>query len=268
MGYKMMSTNGHMRIEEFGEALLETNDLDPIYNILHGAALTPDLLHRWIVAYTCFYHAGVASQLAEARGWGPYTEALSSAPRGTERRHFRGAFAIKAVAALRDTYEVPEAFYEYVARPPVDIATVIARVQEHFGFGPWISFKWADLLDRCCGVPLVFDEAHVFMFNDPAKAVDMLWEERVAPIERSKIDAIGRRQRVVAGLLKHFEGRLAPPSGDRPLGLAETETILCKWKSHMHGHYPIGKDTHEIREGLHGWGPLAEQLIQYLPGET
>ena len=256
-----------MKVEEFGEILLKTGDLDPIYVILHRANLAPDLRARWLVAYTHFYHAGVASRLAEAGGWAPYEEALATAPRGTERRHFRGGFAGKAVAALRNTYEAPEAFYEYIAGGR-DLSDVISRVKEHYGFGDWIAFKWADLLERCCGVPLSFDQGIVFMFESPRKAVDVLWEERVAPINRTKLNAKERQQRIVDALLDRFKGYMAPPSMNRPVNIQEIETILCKFLSHKHGHYPIGKDIHEIRNGLIGFGGLATKLEKYLPPEV
>ena len=37
------------------------------------------------------------------------------------------------------------------------------------------------------------------------------------------------------------------------MNVQEVETILCKWKSHMGGHYPLGNDLHEIREGMTPW---------------
>ena len=256
-------------IEPFGEALLKTGDLDPIYVMLHRAELELRLLHRWLVAYSCFYHAGVASKLAEAGGWGPYTEALASAPRGTERRHFRGAAAVKAVDFLKARYTEPEGFYDYIAASPVDLPTVISRVEEHYLCGPWIAFKWCDLLDRCSGVPLVFDEAHVFMFDSPAKAVDALWERREGiSAAGSLVTAVERRREIVDYLLGYFAGYLAPPAYDRPLGLSEVETILCKFLSPTHGHYPLGKDIREIRHGIKGWGPLAERLGRCLPEEV
>jgi hypothetical protein len=42
----------------------------------------------------------------------------------------------------------------------------------------------------------------------------------------------------------------APPRYERGLDVQEYETILCKWSSHMKGHYPLGNDIHEIKKGL------------------
>jgi hypothetical protein len=66
-------------------------------------------------------------------------------------------------------------------------------------------------------------------------------------------------------LCEHFKGYKAQPREHRRFGAFEAETVLCKWKSHMNGHYAPGKDTYEIREGLHGWGDLATQLSRGLP---
>jgi len=42
----------------------------------------------------------------------------------------------------------------------------------------------------------------------------------------------------------------APPWFDRPLNIQEAETILCKYKSHTHGHYPVGKDVAAVKKAL------------------
>ena len=57
----------------------------------------------------------------------------------------------------------------------------------------------------------------------------------------------------------------APPTRDRLVNVQEIETIFCKFKSHLKGHYPVGKDTHEVYHGLANWGDLAIQLRQGVP---
>jgi hypothetical protein len=71
---------------------------------------------------------------------------------------------------------------------------------------------------------------------------------------------------VVPILERKFSSFTAPPRYDRPVGVQECETILCKWHSHLNGHYPVGKDSREILEHLRGWGNLAESLQKYVPG--
>ncbi|GAG17632.1 unnamed protein product, partial [marine sediment metagenome] len=49
--------------------------------------------------------------------------------------------------------------------------------------------------------------------------------------------------------------------------LQEVETVLCKWKSHMNGCYPMGKDTREITEGLAPWAGYTSvrEFREYMP---
>jgi hypothetical protein len=64
---------------------------------------------------------------------------------------------------------------------------------------------------------------------------------------------------------KSFADLHAGPDYKRPIGIQEVETVFCKWKSHCSGHYPPGKDSIEIREGLHNWGDSAQEMIKHLP---
>jgi hypothetical protein len=43
---------------------------------------------------------------------------------------------------------------------------------------------------------------------------------------------------------------MAPPRRERLIGPQEAETILCKWKSYLNGHYQIGEDTESCEKGL------------------
>lgn len=262
-------------IEAFGAHLLKSGDLDPIYIALVRAIQAGDYtvaqVYRWLLAYVCFYHAGVASWMSEHEGaafWAQMYKAAENEreapvggrwPRGHERRHFRGKLATEAVDLLSVRYPEPEAFMTYIAHGSggdyLPFRVVSQRTQEHRAFGPWIGFKVADLVDRVLGIPVAFDDAAVFMFDDPKKAAVMLWEQREGPKypegARPKLDAILRG--VTDYLINHFRDRQAPPFNDRPVNIQEVETILCKWKSHMNGHYPLDNDIIEIREGLAPW---------------
>ena len=105
-------------IRVFGQRLIETGDLDPVYIALHGANLQEPQLCRWLTAYLMFYHVGAASWLSERTGddfwkWVRIAaENNSSAlvpapgimrwPRSSERRHFRGDKCVAAVDAMRE----------------------------------------------------------------------------------------------------------------------------------------------------------------------
>lgn len=276
----------HLPIEKFGEALIQSGDLDPVYIGL--SAVPVGQRERWLVAYWCFYHAGAACHLSELEGSRFWSAMMIAArnekptptgerwPRSAERRHFRGRQAIEAVDALRERWELdPEGIPHYIAggedgwnSAGEPAALVIDRARELRGFGPWIAFKCADMLERCLNVPIVFDEAAVFMFRDPALACDMLWEQRVAPIARTKLNEIERRHRVVSKLAEAFSHLKAPPGRDRAINIQEVETVLCKWKSHLNGHYPLGKDTREVRHGLASWAArcnTAARMLKAMP---
>lgn len=260
-----------LTVEAFGARLIETCDLDPIYVGLVEAKLPTDQLHRWLVAYWCFYHAGVASYMSERTGnsfWRAMMKAAENTepapnggrwPRGAERRHFRGAQGIAAVTELQREYPRPERMVEMMIEAadgqPLPVDGLISGVKAHRGFGPWISFKVADMLDRCAGVPVAFDNATIFMFADPVKGAQMAFDAWGKPDcgGQSVTDYVAER------LIKHFGelGLKAPPLYDRLVNIQETETCLCKWKSHMRGHYPVGKDIHEIRDGIAPWAPFS-----------
>lgn len=261
-------------IVTFGTHLLSSNDLDPIYVALVAMDLPDDQLSRWLVAYWCFYHAGVASYLSEKEGedfWAEFRKAClneEESPvgarweRGSERRHFRGANAMKTFDDLSGRYPKPEAMVDYIVygsegkieRTPLSYRDITKRSKEHSGFGPWIAFKIADMVDRVIGYDVDFSTNDVFMFKDPKQAALLLWRnhhgygEHVKPKEAVVVSA------VVEHLTELFASDYkAPPFYDRPVGLQEIETVLCKWKSHMNGHYPLNNDLIEINEGLNQW---------------
>jgi hypothetical protein len=70
-------------------------------------------------------------------------------------------------------------------------------------------------------------------------------------------------QQVVDYLIEYFAKNTAPPLHDRPVGLQEVETILCKWKSHQNGHYPLNNDIDEIRAGVKSWIPISDTAQQF-----
>lgn len=284
----MASRDYHrLDIYEFGRHLLETGDLDPVYIALNKTEWKDKgQLNRWLLAYWCFYHCGVASYLSEfeheffweaimiaARNEQPAPDG-GRWPRGSERRHFRGDAAVKAVRTMAMQYHDPEYLVNDIIKPRDLVllpeqkylfAQIAERAQRLPLFGPWISFKVCDMVDRLELAPVDFDKASVFMFDDPRKAALMLWRQHhgFGPDIRPKNEQLIIDQ-VVDHLTEHFKEFTAPPLHDRPVGLQEIETILCKWKSHMNGHYPLYNDIHEIREGLASWAKVSSTAAAVL----
>lgn len=274
-----------LSIQEFGSSLLDSGDLDPVYVALHRCGWSRPHQCRWLVAYWCFYNCGVASWLSEREGpefWAVMMKAARNDelsppgerwPRGRERRHFRGAAGISAVAQLAQAYsEHPERMVDLICEYAPDFKDVTGKVMEHPLFGPWIAFKVADMIERVLGVHVDFTEAAVFMFKDPVKAAVMYWnQQNYHELEDQPGPPFIRNviiPEVVSELTCYFAHVKAPPRNDRPVGLQEVETVLCKWKSHMHGHYPPGLDTREIRESLTLWAPhswAASNFLRAMP---
>lgn len=294
-----MSGRNYLRpsVEEFGAHLLRSGDLDPVYIALAHSGFERRQTAQWLIAYWCFYHCGFASWASDAPEpvvfWARMATAAHNTseappggrwPRGHERRHFRGALALKGLEDLVSKYgDRPEdmltALYgrdPWTVLPPqapkVTLKDVMRQAQTHYGFGPWIGFKIADMLDRCLGAPVSFDQGTVFMFDDPEKAALMVWRQKCGmPLGAKPKDKAAVIEAVVSYLTQHFKDFKAPPFEDRPVNVQEVETILCKWKSHVNGHYPLNNDITEINAGLSRWAPFspaASRFLKSMPGGT
>ena len=241
---------------EFGRKLLETNDLDPVYVVLWGAQLPEDKLKKWLLAYWCFYHVGTASWIADHRDYWQAMELAAGSkewPRAHERRHFRGKNATNSVAFLK-SLGVVELFARLLepinSTPPgIPLKTIMERVKTWVGFGPWIAFKIADMLDRLALVSVRFAGESIFLFDSPKEGAELMREyygngEADHPyenrLEQWAVDTISEE-------LATFK---APPRYERQINSQEAETILCKWKSYMYGHYHLGEDIEAVQQGL------------------
>lgn len=286
-----------MSIITFGEALLSTGDLDPVYLAIQRAELDDQTLARLCLAYWCFYSLGTAAYIAHygkkpSQFWELMTMAAENVrrapaiptglsekpwPRGAERRHFRGANAVGPMSYLKEHYKTAWHAVSSVlasgdeARPT--FGGVSARVQAWPGFGPWMAFKIADMGERVLGYPVDFDNCELGIYKDPRQGAAVAWMEWHTngayankdpwnyPITDTEL------RDTVKHYIKAFS-KFKAPGGDRKVNVQEVETIFCKYKSHLKGHYPLGKDTREVHHGLQGWGPLAERLDEALIAAT
>lgn len=272
-------------IVAFGEHLIETKDLDPVYTTLQGLMLSQSMdsaqVSRWMLAYWCFYSCGVACYLSELEGkafWdGMKVAAANEEPtpfgtrweRGHERRHFRGENARKSLLHLTDNFLYPEDVIEFIGgvNYETDFADVNHRAQTITGFGPWIAWKIADMLNALGLYRVDFSRASRNMHRDPVKGAKMLWVETLASdnVEPTNEQAISW----AVDLLKDsFRNLNVPHDPSRTIGLEEVETVLCKWKSHRNGHYPLGNDITEIRAGVLPWADTcltARKFLSALP---
>jgi len=281
----MAKTYDVMGIQEFGDALLRTGDLDPVY-FIRSAELPRDQLARLLLAYWCFYHLGAACWLSEWEGTDYWNMMLHAArndvnarpcnmpgipqferwPRAPERRHFRGDKCVRAVDYLSRSAN-PEMWVRALENCRTEEG-VMHAVSQWPQFGPWIAFKAADMMERVWGAPIKFNANIGLIYAEPRTALTMMTVRNTTggPPYQTWPDL--SPQRVYERLLTYFSARRAPPARDRSCGPQEVETILCKWKSHVNGSYPVGKDIREVRHGLAGWGRTAERMLTALPGEV
>lgn len=264
-----------MSIEEFGKQLLETLDLDPVYVGLYGLGLNGKQMARWLVSYWCFYSVGSAcymSEQSDEKCWDLMLEAAQSKgndpwPRGTERRHFRGTAAVTSVTSLMDQYKSPwnmvyQLYSNPTHEPALTVSDVFNRVKAHNGFGPWIAFKVCDMLERVVGIRMLgFEDFHLGVFKDPVEGARRCAERWGWKYSNNQSN--DQLRDVINVLKKQFKSYKAPPRFDRPIGLQEAETILCKWKSHLNGHYPMGKDTKEIIHTLEEWSDRSKTALRF-----
>lgn len=247
----------------FGKELIRTYDLDPVYAMLNTAGLRREELTRWCLLYWMTYRVDVASSLCNASPFWPAVERVvlaQASPRGSERRHYRGGQAAASLRWLQDAFPEPEAAVERLQ----DAARfgwvgVVAEAQRWHGFGKWIAFKIADMSDVVLGV---------LPPSPGAATAEELSTFYAAPIEGARSIAPLRFRGELSDVVVLREGmkqlrplrRLAAPHWGkhtrRKIGWQELETVLCKFKSHCSGHYPVGKDRREV---LHYLQPLRHQ---------
>lgn len=234
----------------FGRELVLTEDLDPVYCILARAQLSPSTIKAFLLAYWCFYDPGTASDITSSPDyWDAMMRAAQGrARRGTERRHFRGKLSTVAVKFLRDQYESPVMALDWLTLNARSFAAIAGRVREWPGFGSWIAFKVADMVERVLKLPVDFSTDDLVIYSEPLAGAKLIASDLPA---------------AVALLEESLGEMMAPPGGDRRLNIQEYETILCKFKSHVHGHYEVGHDTIEVKRALARSGsPLARHLMR------
>lgn len=244
-------------IYEFGRQLIETKDLDPVYVLLWNAGLDSARLKRWLLSYWCFYHVGTASWILDQPS---YWKAMATAagskeyPRCPERRHFRGDNAKKSVEYLQGR-GLSELFDSLLQETTA--VGIMSLVQGWVGFGPWISFKVADMLERLGLSKLEFGRDEV-MYESPLEGAKLLYD-----VERGGEPPTDVGDWAIDAVLQNLGSLKAPPRYERSINAQEVETILCKWKSHMAGRYHVGEDIESCRKGLTRFDtPTNQRLIE------
>ena len=251
----------------FGRELIRTGDLDPVYFALRALPLQQRF--RTALAYFCLYHLGAAGYLGRFKGsefWDYLDIAAANKnltwPRGAERRHWRGAAAVDCAAWLRKNYSEPEQviYSWYNGASSKRFSSIAEQVKKTPAYGPWISFKVADVMERCLDLAVDFSDCNLGIYREPrAGAALLLTGDAETPITDAQLTEVFAALGKAIGKLK------APPHHDRCVNLQELETVCCKYKSHVNGHYPVGKDLKEVAHALSDsrWG--TKRMLEALP---
>ena len=236
---------------------------DPEYIILWDCQFKKDFLQRWLLAYWCFSHAGIASWIAETDLDSNYFRRMLEAaknskifPRGVARRYFVGKYAVRAIEMLSDKGvkgSIGKLCNHYFWYLP----DFMDEVCSWYKFGPWAAFKAADMLERLDLIGLNSDGCARYMLDAPKQGAQDLWNHKYPDLSFSesqfaKKDVEGWAvDWLLVGPLGSYK---APPRYERCLNLQEAETILCKYHAHIRTKrtYNVGDDIRALRKEL-GW---------------
>lgn len=250
-----------MNWQDFGKALFDSGDLDPVYIMLYEAMLDRHVLDKWLLAYWSFYDCGTASKIAESDDFwdGCHQAYLHKWARGSERRHFRGKQcqdSIANLATMGSPTQIISRLENYTT-----FAEVANDTENWRGFGPWVTWKIADMLERVLNVPINFTGTSLSMYAEPlAGAALILGKKKDEKVNPQEMEALMNE------MSEAWPAQLAPPNYNRMINIQEKETVLCKFKSHDKGHYPVGHDIAQITTSLKRMpGNLSDYLLNFVP---
>jgi hypothetical protein len=217
------------------------------------------MLMRWCAAFVTYYHMGTACQLCTLEGddfWTELWTRYDTAPRASERRHFRGESGKKAIKAWINTYGTPEKFFAACMQP-----SFMKLLQKNIPqIGHYFTWKCMDLREAVFGYDVDWSESEYHLVALPMQGLNIIFPELLDERKADYATALLK----VADAIKHIP---APPRQVRGCGVAEAETICCMAKSYYISKKPIGKDIVEKRHDLTGYGEIADHILEHMPLE-
>jgi hypothetical protein len=246
--------------EEFIKVDIYSGDSDPVYWALYRSMTHSEFGWEWTtrfaVAMLAYYHMGTALKAADQKNnefW-PFLKAIyPAAPRGSERRHFRGEKGLQALERMEAHSPNPIQFFSRLPSTYKDIKEYCAYNLTEFG--PYFVLKTVDYMDRCMrnqvgGMDALADN----LPNEPAKAIKLIYPGL----------SVAQGFRRMCGRVSLLGLRAAPDFG-RPVGPAEVETSLCGWKTTKYKGNWFGADIASKREELSSCGARGQLLASLLP---
>lgn len=243
--------------KEFARLTIATDDLDPVYVALYKSGMPEDMLMRWCAAFVTYYHMGTACQVCELQGdefWYELWNRYDTAPRASERRHFRGESGRKALKSWINTYGTPEKFFQSCMRKSF-MELLKANIPQ---IGTYFTWKCMDLREAVFGYDVDWSESEYHLVGLPMSGLEVIFPEcgkrKPMPYSKALLE--------LASAISHLD---APPRYARKCGVAEAETIACMIKAYYLNKKPIGKDIEEKRNDLLGYGDIADHILSHMP---
>lgn len=252
--------------QRFAEVTIKTNDLDPMYSVIRGLNQTKsrEWMGRFLMYFLMFYEAGDAAftadnldGLPEYEFWNEVRNCdIMKFKRGTERRHFRGENAKKAIARLTSfelsSWELIEEMY-----PPGTGVPTYTEFYQHMTtyfagtqMGPYFIWKLFDIFNLCLDWPIsmTIEEAVKYMPDEPRKSAAHFFPNYTF-------------QEAIMEVVAEINDYDHPVVPGRKCGYAEAETILCMMKgAFWTKSHRIGDDIDEKRAQLN-WIPALQAML-------
>lgn len=242
-------------VKTFARAMLESRDLDPLYDVLRELYVAMDLDEEralWFTtlylayynlpsALTAFWYLPLDDAYELLHGAGE-PQALTALPMATERRNLR--IGGKVVLNLQSYLGWVAVFgsqrlflrQRWGDNPERNFLAFWDTAQSVWGNGRWAAFKWADLLKNVHGWNLAAPDMRMAFCSGPKEGLQLLYgypTEDVPTLDRMGADL---RERLAADGLN--------------LDWEELETVLCNFKSLYKGKYYVGHDIDELQERI------------------
>jgi hypothetical protein len=209
----------------FGNALIDSRDLDPVYNLLAWVGHdNPSVDLYWLTFLYMTWYDVESATIAYARHPEPVRQVdpgLQWIRFGTERRGLRtnGVNPMFASAWEHDWEDALDG----------DWTRWKTSCESIWGWGPWATWKWADLAREVLGWPIRQPDLQLATSTGPRRGLVML----------SGLTTLDE-QETYASELREASGW----SWD------VLETVLCKYHAHRLHRYEVGHDVEELRRTI------------------
>jgi hypothetical protein len=230
----------------FADIMFGTEDADPGYMLLARAKMPHDQKLRYVLAWCAFYNPGLAAKACDYKGADFYAylnKVYPTAKRASERRHFRGAAGLKALAQWQDLYPKPEKMVEACF---ADSYMGVRKNMQHMAqMGDYFYWKLADIQDTVFGMPVDFTGCEQYMPKVPKQGAEIIDEMESYGLDFDLED-------VMETITHHVSKMKHPFAPHRPLALQEAETVCCVFKQHVVGDYKFGFRSAKAATRLQG----------------